>query len=174
MLWLFDWLQSHYLDIKFLHVISVAMWSFSTAVAYRDYIVPTFLAVEKYPDDKERLARRNWAMERFDKGAVLEHIAFPIVLITGALMFWTGGWSLASWSWFAAKMLIVAGIFLPIEIVDYYISHFGGNKEKIRLSGNMERYASMMQFHWLFFRITAVFIVLFIPLSYYLAITKPF
>lgn len=174
MSWLFEALQTHYLNIKFLHVISVAMWSFSTAVAYRDYIVPAFKSAGRHPDDPERIARRNWAMERFDKGAILEHVAFPLVLITGAIMFWTGDWSLASWSWFSAKMLIVALIFFPIEVVDYYISHFGGNKAKIRATGNMERYEAMMQFHWLFFRVTAVLIVIFIPLTYYLAITKVF
>lgn len=172
--WLYEVLQQNYLNIKFLHVISVAMWSFSTAVAYRDYIVPSFKSAERHPNDPERIARRNWVMERFDKGAILEHVAFPIVLLTGAVMFWSGDWSLASWSWFSAKMLIVALIFLPIEIVDYYISHFGGNKEKIRATGNMERYETMMQFHWLFFKVTAVLIVIFIPLTYYLAITKFF
>ena len=31
---LLDVLRNHYLDLKFLHVFFVAMWSFSTVVAY--------------------------------------------------------------------------------------------------------------------------------------------
>jgi len=36
-----------------------------------------------------------WAYEQFDKTVVLEHIAFPVVLITGLLMFFMAGWSIA-------------------------------------------------------------------------------
>jgi hypothetical protein len=38
----------------------------------------------------------------------------------------------------------------------------------------MERYETMMGFHWAFYRVTTVFIVIFVPLTYYLAIVKPF
>ena len=172
--WLLDFLRNHYLDLKFLHLFFVAMWSFSTVVAYMYYVVPAFRAAEKNPDDAERIAQRNWAMERFDRGVILEHIAFPVVLVTGLLLGWAAGWNIDAWTWFSAKMLIVALIFIPLEIVDYYVSHFGGNKERIRNTGNMARYESMMGFHWAFFRFSAVFIGIFIPLTFFLAVTKPF
>ena len=171
---LLDFLRNHYLDLKFLHVFFVAMWSFSTLVAYVYYVVPAFRAAGLHPDDPERIAQRNWAMERFDRGVILEHIAFPVVLVTGALLVWVAGWTIHAWTWFGAKMLIVALVFIPLEIVDYYVSHFGGNKEKIRKTGNMARYDAMMGFHWAFFRLSAVFIGIFIPLAYYLAVAKPF
>lgn len=174
MQWFLDFLRNHYLDLKFLHVFFVAMWSFSTVVAYVYYVVPAFKAAGRHPDDPEIITRRNWAMERFDRGVILEHIAFPIVLLTGLMLGWVAGWSLHAWTWFSAKMAIVALIFVPLEIVDYYVSHFGGNKERIRRTGDMARYDTMMGFHWSFFRFSAVFIGIFIPLTYYLAVAKPF
>ena len=169
-----SFLQLHYLDIKFVHLFFVAMWSFSTVVAYVYFVVPAFKAHQKNPDDPQRIANRNWAMERFDRGVIWEHVAFPIVLLTGGLLFMAGGWSIESWGWFSAKMLIVALVFIPLEVVDYYVSHFGGNKERIRNTGNMARYDSMISFHWSFFRFSAVFIGIFIPLTFYLAVAKPF
>lgn len=169
-----DLLASYYAQLKFLHVISVALWSFSTAVAYRNYIVPAFKGWEHHPDDAARIARRNEAMERFDDGAILEHVAFPLLIVTGLAMFFAGSWSLEGFTWLSVKLLIVSLVFVPMEIVDYYISHFGGQKARIRRSGDMARYESMIRFHWLFFKVSMPFIVIFIPATYYLAIVKPF
>ncbi|MFT4518692.1 MAG: hypothetical protein ACI9JM_001077 [Halioglobus sp.] len=162
------------MQVKFAHLLTVAMWSFSTAVAYRNYIVPAFRAWSREPGDPLAIARRNEFMERFDKGAILEHVAFPVVLLTGLLMVWLTGWEWQELSWLSVKLGIVLVIFLPMECVDYYISHFGGNKWKIRQSGNLERYETMMRFHWLFFRVTTPLVIVFVPLVYYLAVTKPF
>jgi hypothetical protein len=166
-------LMPWYLQVKFIHLFMVAMWSFSTAVAYRNYIVPAFRAWQREPDNTARIARRNDFMERFDKGAVLEHVAFPVVLATGLLMVWLAGWPWQELNWLGLKLGIVLIIFLPIEFVDYYISHMGGNKKKIRATGNMERYEAMTVFHWKFFRVSTPLIVVFIPLIFYLAVTKP-
>lgn len=151
----------------------VAMWSFSTAVAYRNYILPAFHGWLKEPDNEARIARRNDAMERFDRGAVLEHFAFPVVLITGLLMVWTAGWDWQALNWLGVKLLIVAIVFVPMECMDYYISHGGGNKHRIRLTGDTARYERMIRFHWQFFRITTPLVVVLIPLLFYLAVAKP-
>ena len=166
-------LLPYYLQIKFVHLFMVAMWAFSTAVAYRNYIVPVFRAWQAAPDDADRVAARNLAMERFDKGAVLEHVAFPLVLISGLLMVWLAGWPWQELNWLAVKLAIIGIIFVPMEAVDYYISHGGGNKRRIRHSGDMERYEAMTVFHWGFFRVTTPLVVIFIPLLFYLAVTKP-
>ena len=64
-------------------LLMVAVWAFSTAVAYRNYIVPAFRAWQREPHNAAAIARRNEFMERFDRGVVLEHIAFPLVLAGG-------------------------------------------------------------------------------------------
>ncbi|ERP90094.1 hypothetical protein Q670_14445 [Alcanivorax sp. P2S70] len=161
-----------YLQIKFVHLLFVMIWSFSTAVAYTWYVKSAWLAWQRTPDDPHRLERRNWTMEQFDRGASLEHIAFPIVLATGALMVWLTGWGMDS-HWLMVKLAIVIGIFIPVEVFDYWISHFGGSKKQWRLKGDMKRYEKLMQWHWLFFRISTPLVMIFIPMIIYLAVTKP-
>ena len=162
-----------YLQIKFVHLFMVAMWSFSTMVAFRNYMVPAFRAWRKNQEDASLIATRNDCMERFDDGAILEHVAFPVILITGPLMVWLAGWSWQEVNWLTLKLAIVLLIFIPMELVDYYISHLGGNKAKIRAAGNPQRYETMIRFHWTFFRITTPLITVFVPLLFYLAVTKP-
>ena len=65
-----------------------------------------------------------WAYEQFDKTVVFEHIAFPVVLITGLLMFFMAGWSIDS-QWLLINLGIVIGFFIPLEILDISCS---GNK----------------------------------------------
>jgi hypothetical protein len=164
--------SSYYLYIKFVHVFFVMMWSWSTAVAYGWYVKGAFLSWEINPDDPKSIARRNWAIEQFDKGVVLEHIAFPIILVTGPLLWIIGGWNHEN-PWFLLKILVVVFIFAPIEIVDYYLSHFGGNKYKLRMRGESVKYERAIRQHWLFLRITTPLIIVFMPMAIFLAIVKP-
>lgn len=166
-------LAPYYLQIKFVHLLMIAVWSFSTMVAYRNYVYPAFLSWQKRPDDPARIARRNDAMERFDRGVEIEHFAFPMAVLSGLLLVWIAGWPLANLSWLSLKLGILLLIFLPVEIVDYYLSHFGGNKARLRASGDLQRYESMTRFHWRFLRFTTPLVILFIPAIFYLAVTKP-
>ena len=166
-------LAQYYLQIKFVHLLMVGLWSFSTVVAYINYVVPAFKAWQRDPQNPKLIARRNDFMERFDRGVTVEHVAFPLLLASGLLMVWIAGWSLTQVSWLTIKLGIVVVIVVPMELVDYYISHFDGNKARIRATGNTQRYEAMMRFHWLFFRVTTPLIVVFVPLLFYLAVTKP-
>jgi uncharacterized membrane protein len=166
-------LASYYLEIKTLHLLAIALWSFSTAVAYRDYVVPAFSDWLKKPDDLEALARRDWVMERFDRGAQLEHVAFPIAIITGLCMIWIANWPLQAVNWLSIKLAIMLLIFVPVEIVDYHLAHFGGNKKKLSKNNDPHKYQRMTLLHWNFLRITAPVVVVFIPLIVYLAVVKP-
>lgn len=161
-----------YLQIKFVHLLSVMIWSFSTAVAYTWYVKAAWLGWQRTPDDPQRKARRDWTMEQFDRGASMEHVAFPVLLVTGGLMYWVSGWNLDN-GWLALKLLLVLLIFVPIEIFDYWVSHMGGSKRQWRLAGDTERYERLMGWHWRFFRISTPLVVIFIPLIIYLAVVKP-
>jgi len=162
-----------YLYIKFVHLFFVMIWSWSTSVAYTWYVKGAYLKWLKNPDDPVAIQRRNYAQEQFDKGAVLEHVAFPVVLITGPLMYWLGPWNL-DYTWLLVKLLIIVFIFLPIEVFDYHLSHFGGNKEKLRRKGLMDQYEISMRRHWTFLKVTTPLIVVFMPLVIFLAVVKPF
>ena len=68
-----------------------------------------------------------WAYEQFDKTVVLEHIAFPVALIIGLLMFVMAGWTTDN-SWILVNLVIVVGFFIPLEVLDVWISHVLGPK----------------------------------------------
>jgi hypothetical protein len=167
-------LAPHYFSIKALHVLAVMIWGWSTAVAWIYYLKPAFRRALAHPDDPALQASRDRMMEAFDRGVVVEHVAFPILLATGLAMLWLGGFAVWAWSWLSAKLLIVTLVFVPIEIADYHLAHFGGNKARARRSGNLERYRSLMRTHWIFLRISEPVVAVFVPLVVYLAIAKPF
>lgn len=167
-----DLLSPWYLQIKFLHVIFVMIWAWSTSVAYTWYVKGAFLAWEKNPDDPVAIQRRNFAIDQFDKGAILEHIAFPVILITGPLLYWLGPWD-TGFTWLVVKLAIVALVFVPMEICDYWLAHFGGNKLKLRRRGLMEKHDRAIRLHWLFLRVSTPLIIVFMPLVIYLAVVKP-
>lgn len=166
-------LAPSYLYIKFIHLFFVMIWGWSTAVAYSWYVKGAFLRWEKNPRDAQAIQRRNWAIEQFDKGVVLEHVAFPIILVTGPLLWFIGPWNL-DFKWLVVKLAIVALIFVPMEVCDYWLSHFGGNKEKLRRRNLPEQYERAIHLHWQFLKISTPLIIVFMPAVVFLAVTKPF
>lgn len=166
-------LLPYYLYVKAAHLFFVAMWMWSTAAAYAYYLVPVFKAWRRNPDDPEVVAMRNWAIERFDQGATYEHIAFPMILLTGPIMYFLAGWSTGA-GWLALKLLIVLGIFLPIEILDYHLSHLGGNKRNVRRLNDPVAYETAIHRHWLFLVLSSPLVMVFILAVVVLAVVKPF
>lgn len=166
-------LAEYYIYLKFIHLMAVMVWVWSTSVAYAFYLVPVFKAWRRNPDDGEVIAMRNWVMERFDQGASYEHTAFPIVMITGPLLYWVGGFDMGL-GWLSLKLLIVVGLFIPIEVMDYYLSHFGGSKQHFRERGDWQGYEVAIHRHWWFLLLTSPAIMMSAMFVLFLAITKPF
>lgn len=167
-------LQPYYLVFKWIHVFFVAMWAFSTAVAYRYYVVPVFNQWLKDRNNPELTEKRNWTFEAFDRGVILEHVAFPVILLTGLTMLWLNDWPLDKVYWLTVKLMIVAIFFIPMEIVDYHISHFGGRKALSLAANDADRYERQIQYHWKFFRVTAPIVRIGVPAVFFLAVAKPF
>jgi type IV secretory pathway VirB2 component (pilin) len=167
-------LAPHYAVVKAIHVIAAGLWSFTTAVAYAYYLKPAFLRVLRNPDDASARATRDWLMERFDRGAAIEHVALVILVVTAGLMLWLGRFDLGRMSFVTAKLWIGILVILPMEAIDIHLSHLGGNKARIRRSGDSELYERTMARHWRFFRITEPLVQVLIPLMFVLAIVKPF
>jgi len=163
-----------YLYIKALHVLSAAIWSFSTTVAFSFYLKPALRAASRHPDDPALRARRDEFMRRFDKGASLEHIAFVILVITAALMLWIGRVDLMRWSFISAMLWLGILVILPMEAFDIYLSHLGGNKKRLHLAGDRERYERAMDWHWKFLRVTEPLVIVLVPAMFVIAIAKPF
>jgi len=162
-----------YLQIKFVHLFFVGIWMFSTSVAYVYYLLPVMKAWRRNPEDTEIIPLRNWVMARFDEGAVYEHVAFPMILITGPLLYIAGGWTTAA-AWLDLKILIILLLFVPMEIYDFYLSHFGGNKHKLIAAGDMAGHEQHIHLHWWFFLLTTPAVMIYGVLVMFLAVTKPF
>ena len=163
-----------YLWIKALHVFAAMVWAASTAVAYAYYLKPAFRRVRFRPGDAAARAERDRLMERFDRGVVLEHVAFPVLVLTAIAMLWLRGFELGGLSFLTVKLALGVLVFVPMEIADVWLSHLGGNKARIRASGDLARYERVMDLHWLFFRITEPIIVIVVPIVVLLAVAKPF
>lgn len=163
-----------YLYIKALHVVSAAIWGFSTAVAWTYYLKPALRAARAQPDNAIRKARRDDCMDRFDRGAAFEHYAFVVLIVTAVLMLWLGNVDLTRWSVFTLMAWIGVLIIVPMEAFDIYLAHLGGNKARVRASGDDARYEQVMEWHWKFLRVTEPIVVVLVPTMFFLAITKPF
>lgn len=159
--------------IKALHVFAAMAWAWSTAVAWIWYLKPAFRRARARPDDEIARRERDRMMERFDRGAIVEHVAFVVLLVSGLVQAWVGGFTLLAWTWLGVKLAIVALVFVPMEIVDVHLSHFGGNKERARRAGDLAKHGRLMQQHWLFFRITEPIVATLIPFIVFLAVAKP-
>lgn len=81
----------------------------------------------------------NFVIEWFDDGVVLEYVVFLVIMVIGFLLWLIIGYGVES-DWFVLKMLIVFGVFLLIEIVDYYLVYLVGNKKCLCLVGKMDEY----------------------------------
>ncbi len=167
------YVSDHYIWFKCLHMVFAMIWVWSTSVAYTSYLVPAFRRWVRDPQNPDNIQMRNWVMERFDSGVILEHIAFPVLLLTGPLLMLAGGWSPED-GWLAAKLVLVVLLFIPIELFDYYLSHFGGNKEMLRKAGKADAYEVSIHRHWWFLIVTTPIISIFAIGTLIIAITKPF
>lgn len=167
-------ISPYYLHIKWLHVLSAAVWSFSTAVAWIYYLKPALRSAHANPDDARRRARRDEWMDRFDRGAAVEHYAFAVLVTTALLLLWIMQVDLTHWSFVTAKVWIGIIVILPMEAVDIYLAHLGGNKARIRATGDERRFEQAMQWHWVFLRVTEPIVVILVPAMFFLAIVKPF
>ncbi len=161
-----------YSYVKAIHVLSAAIWGFSTAVAWAFYLKPALASARRHPDDPTRRARRNELMERFDRGASFEHVALVVLVVTAVLMLWLGRVDLTQWSFITAMLWLGILVILPMEAVDIWLSHMGGSKAHAR--EDPERYERLMELHWIFFRITEPLVVILVPTMFVIAIAKPF
>jgi len=167
-------LAPYYPVVKAIHVLAAGVWSFSTAVAYAYYLKPAIQRAARHPDDPTARARLDRLMETFDRGAAPEHVAFALLVATAALMLWLGRFDVTRWSFVAAKVWIGIAVILPMEAIDIHLSHLGGNKARIRRTGDQARYERAMAQHRLFLRVTEPLVMVLIPLMFVLAVVKPF
>lgn len=164
----------YYFWIKGIHVLSAAVWSFSTAVAYAYYLKPAIVAVRRHPNDAARRARLDDFMERFDRGAIFEHVALALMIATALLMIWIRDVDLLRWSFIPFLFWLGVIVITPMELVDIWLAHLGGNKTRVRQAGDPERYDRVLGWHLTFLRVTEPLVLVLVPTAFLVAIVKPF
>jgi len=169
-------LAPFYLYIKLIHITVAFLWAFSVALAYVYILVPVMQAWRRNQDDAGHTIMRNWAFERFDQGVVVEHIALPLIVISGVMLIIAGGWGPES-GWLVLKLCIFVAAVIPMEAYDYHITHLGGNKRHLREKNDApdwHAYETALHKHWWFFLMTTPLVGVVVLGILFLAVTKPF
>jgi uncharacterized membrane protein len=160
-----------YLHIKFLHVFCVGIWSFSAVGAF--WFVYVASRDRRAARGNEELLRRDeWVRWHFNNVVFLEHVAFPLVLLTGGLLFASVSWSLSA-GWLALKLAIVLGLFVPMEILDTWLSHFHVPRAMRNKESQPERFKRALRRQDTFLKYSSWLVLLLVPSVLFLALVKP-
>lgn len=158
--------------VKFVHVIFAFLWGLAVPPAFTIYVRRAMNDYNADPTNAELERRMWWAWDQADKLIVLEHIAWPVLLITGPLLFLASGWTL-SHPWIILKLSIIIIIYIPLEAYDIWFSHYYSAYAEARKNENPEGYKKMRADQVRFFRIVSPIVRTTIPLLWFLAIVKP-
>lgn len=167
-----DFSVEYFAYIKFVHVFFAFIWGLSVPPAYSVYVKNAIRDAQADPGNQELTRREDWVWEQLDKLIVLEHIAWPILIITGPILYLGSGWQLTD-PWLFLKLAIIIIIYIPLEIYDIWFSHFYGARAHARKDEDPEGYHVMRQRQLAYFRFVSLTVRITIPLLYFLAIVKP-
>ena len=95
-----------------------------------------------------------------------------MLLITGLLMFLMAGWTTDS-SWMLVKLVIVIGFFVPLELLDVWISHVLGPRISKNRENDVNGWNKGRALHWRFLKTVSPWVAVSIPLVIFLAVVKP-
>lgn len=163
----------HFVGIKAVHILAATLWAFATAGPMLFYVMPAMADISSDPENPELERRGNWVLEQFDRTVILEHVSFVVILFTGALLYSTGIAGLRD-GWFLAKMSIVIGFFIPLEIYDIWLSHFKAPRMTRTKDADPIAYAAFRKFYYKYLKFLGIPILLTVPTVLILALTKPF
>ncbi|MDP6376155.1 MAG: hypothetical protein QF921_12960 [Pseudomonadales bacterium] len=163
---------SNFLYIKFIHVFFAFLWGLAVPPAYTVYVRRAINDYQGEPSNAELERRMWWSWDQVDKLIILEHIAWPVLIITGPLMFLASGWTLES-TWIMLKLSIIVIIYVPLEAYDIWFSHYYSARAEARKEEDPEGYKKMRGDQLKFFRFVSPVVRITIPLLWFLAIVKP-
>lgn len=164
---------AHFLAVKAIHILAATLWAFATTAPMLFYVMPTMGQLAKDPDNAELKRRGDWVLEQFDRVVILEHGSFIVLICAGLLLYSTGAADF-SMGWFAAKMVLVIGFFIPLEIYDIWLSHIKAPRMTRMKDIDPEGYAKFRTFYYKYLKGLGIPILLTVPAALLLALTKPF
>ncbi len=165
-------IASNFLYIKFIHVFFAFLWGMAVPPAFAVYVARAMKDSNADPENGELERRMWWSWDQIDKLIILEHIAWPILLITGPMMFLASGWSLTD-PWIVMKLSLIIVIYIPLEAYDIWFSHYYAARAEARKLEDPEGYKKMRADQLKFFKIVSPTIRITLPMIWFLAIVKP-
>ena len=169
-----DFALDHLVGIRAIHIVSAIIWSFLIMAPMLFYIKPAVTQAAQNPSDPEMVRRGHWVLEQYDQVAILEHVFLVFLLGSGLLLYSTGIATFAN-GWFLAKMILVVGILIPLEVFDIWLAHIKAPREtRSKKAADPKSYAAFRDFFYKAITRTAPPMVLAILATLYLALMKPF
>jgi uncharacterized membrane protein len=102
-----------YLLGKLIHLFAVILWIGPPLGAY-------YLVFSAYRSkDQDRLI---WAERCAEQVLIVEHIAFVVLIASGAYLVWLSGGTMLAMPWLQKKLYLFAGVF-AFELYDIAIAH---------------------------------------------------
>lgn len=163
----------HFVGIKATHILAATLWSFSVLAPMVFYIMPAQAALANDPGNAELTRRHHWVLEQFDHVVFVEHAALFVMLGSGLLLYSTGVADF-SMGWFAVKMAILVGFFIPLEIYDIWICHIKAPRMTKIKDLDPEGYAKFRDYYFRYLKGLGIPIILTVPTTLLLALLKPF
>lgn len=161
-----------YYVILFCHLFLLGIWAFSATGAF--WLVAVAGAQRRRaPGDPEMERRDDWARWHFNVVVRAEHVAFPLLLLTGLMLYVAAQWSVAENPWLLWKLVIVLGIFLPMELYDTWLSHVHVPRAMRRKVEDLVAFKRAIRRQDRFITWSMWIVVLLIPLVMFLAVVKP-
>lgn len=161
-----------YYVILFLHLLFLGVWAFSATGAF--WLVAVAGRERRAnPQDSEAQRRDDWARWHFNVIVRAEHIAFPLLLLTGLLLYVTAQWQASANPWLWWKLLIVLGVFLPMELYDTWLSHHHVPRAMRNKAQDLAAFKRAIRRQDRFIRGSLWIVLLLIPLVMFLAVVKP-
>jgi len=158
--------------IKFVHVFFAFLWGLSVPPAYSVFVKNAIRAARANPGDEELQRREYWAWDQLDKLIVVEHIAWPVLIITGPILFLGSGWQLTD-TWLMLKLLIIVIVYVPLEAHDIWFTHVYAARAEANKEADPEGYRIARERQLAYFRFISLTVRVTIPVLYFLAIVKP-
>jgi len=162
----------YFLYIKFIHIFFAFLWVLIVPPATSVFLKSAMMDQLADPDNEELNRRVWWVWDQLDKLIILEHIAWPVLIITGPILLACTGWPVDT-PWLAAKLAIIIVIYVPMEIYDIWFSHFYCPRAQANRASDPEGYKRMREEQLSFFRKVSLLVRITIPLLWFLAIVKP-
>jgi hypothetical protein len=164
-------LAPYYLQLKLVHLGACIVWAGSALGAFWIVLVATWQA-RRSPEDAELDRRLVWVRLQFSHAVVLEHVAFLVLVGSGLLLqrALSLDWMIP---WFAAKCIIVFGVFVPLEAFDVWLSHWRVPHAVGRAGQDPDDLRRVMRWHDVFLWGGGAVVMVLIPFVVWLIVVKP-